>query len=258
MLTDETVPPEGARYAAPVVCVPGLWAGRDVWRRCATYLAHRGWECRVVDLRGAGALRRRAAELTAYLATLSAPAVVVGHDLGAVVATEAARGGGAAAVVMLAPLHAGAASRRLATGLRRSVGVALGRSLAPPGPDGIALLASGLDGGERAAVAARLAPDDGAALRDLLRRRLVPVRSAVPTLLVAGADDPLLPPPAAASLGAALGAVVRVVEGGHWLLGGAAWQHTADVVHRWLVQRLGEPLLEIYAETMAERDAEEE
>jgi hypothetical protein len=27
------------------------------------------------------------------------------------------------------------------------------------------------------------------------------------------------------------------------------------VVHRWLVRRLGEPLLDLYAETMAERDA---
>jgi hypothetical protein len=56
----------------------------------------------------------------------------------------------------------------------------------------------------------------------------------------------------------ALGADERVIEdAGHWILAGPSWQRTVDVVHRWLVQRLGAPLLELYPEAMAEREAEE-
>jgi hypothetical protein len=35
----------------------------------------------------------------------------------------------------------------------------------------------------------------------------------------------------------------------------SGWQGTVDLLHRWLVRRLGEPLLEFHAEAMAERDA---
>ena len=36
------------------------------------------------------------------------------------------------------------------------------------------------------------------------------------------------------------------------------FQATGGLIHRWLVRRLGESLLEYYAEAMAERDAEAE
>ncbi|HJW70219.1 MAG TPA: hypothetical protein VJ829_12735, partial [Candidatus Binatia bacterium] len=66
----------------------------------------------------------------------------------------------------------------------------------------------------------------------------------------------LLPRDAAMALAAALGAEQTEIEGAaHWPIVAPAWQHTADVVHRWLVRRLGEPLLDLYAEMMAERDA---
>jgi hypothetical protein len=34
------------------------------------------------------------------------------------------------------------------------------------------------------------------------------------------------------------------------------WQAHAGAVHRWLVRRLGDTVLELYAEAMAERDDE--
>jgi pimeloyl-ACP methyl ester carboxylesterase len=259
MLTDETVPAEGGRYAAPLVLVPGLWAGRDVWRGFSTYLAHRGWECRLVDLRGRGGLEQRAAAVGAYVERLPAPPVIVGHDAGAVVAAAAAAEGRVAAVVLLAPLATGhAATRATLLSLGTLLGVALARPVAPPAQTVAGLLA-GLSDAERTAVAARLGADDGAALRDLVRGRLPPRRLPVPALVVGGADDALLSPTAAVALGRAYGAEARIVDGaGHWLLAGSRWQAAVDVIHRWIVQRLGEPLLETYAEAMADRDAEEE
>ena len=77
----------------------------------------------------------------------------------------------------------------------------------------------------------------------------------MPALVVAGACDPLLPPPAADALARAVGAELRMLEGAdHWPLGGARWQPAVSLVHRWLVQRLGEPLLETYTEAMADRE----
>src|SRR5439155_2971703 len=62
MLSAETPPTEGARYAAGLVCIPGLWAGSGVWRGFASHLGHRGWECHLLDVRGvAGGLAARAA-----------------------------------------------------------------------------------------------------------------------------------------------------------------------------------------------------
>ena len=81
----------------------------------------------------------------------------------------------------------------------------------------------------------------------------------VPTLVVAGGDDRLLDPRSAEAFAGATGAELRVVEGGgHWLLAGPRWQGVAALVHRWLVQRLGESLLDFYAEAMADRDADDE
>src|SRR5439155_4565372 len=101
MLTAETLPAEGARYAAGLVCIPGLWAGSRVWRGFASYLGHRGWECHLLDVRGvAGGRAARAAAVCECAAALPAPAVLVGHDAGGPVALAAAARGPAAPVVL--------------------------------------------------------------------------------------------------------------------------------------------------------------
>ena len=257
MLTDEIVPPEGGRYAASLVLLPGLWAGRDAWRGFATYLAHRGWECRLLDLRGTGGFAARAAALDEYLGTLPVPAVLLGHDAGALLA--AASGRRATAVVLLAPLVPGSAAlRTLVLDARALLRLLFGRPLAPPGPSGRALAWGDLPAPVAAGVLRRLGPDDAAAVHDLLRRRVPLERTGVPALLVAGDRDPLLDPAAAVALADRLGAELAVLPAaGHALLAGPAWQQTVGLVHRWIVQRLGAPLLESYAEAMADRDAEE-
>jgi pimeloyl-ACP methyl ester carboxylesterase len=261
MLTDETVPAEGARYAASLVLLPGLWSGRDAWRGFATYLAHRGWECRVLDLRGTGGFAARAAALGEYLGGLSGPVVLLGHDAGASLALAAAgeARGRVAAVVLLAPLVPGSPGvRALTLEPRALVRIALGRTVRPPGERAAALAWGDLPPSVRAAAALRLGPDDAALVRDLLRAR-VPLHAApVPALLVAGDRDPLLDPAAAAAIARTLTADVHVLpDAGHAILAGPAWQRAVGVVHRWIVQRLGAPLLETYAEAMADREAEE-
>src|SRR4029453_13702792 len=81
----------------------------------------------------------------------------------------------------------------------------------------------------------------------------------VPTLVVAGERDPLLAPPAAAALATSLaGEFVSIPGAAHWPILSPGWQRTVAEVHRWLVRRLGEALLDFYAEAMAERAADAE
>jgi len=253
MLSAETPRAEGARYAAGLVCIPGLWAGSGVWRGFASHLGHRGWECHLLDVRGvAGGLAARAAAVREYAAALPAPAVLLGHDAGGLVALAAATRGATAAVVLLAPLAPGSrAARRLVLAPRSLLALLAGRPV--PAPAGPATTAwADLPPALRASTGA----EDAAAVREVVWGRVRPAAAAgVPTLVVVGVSDPLLPRPSAEALARSLGAELRVLEGaGHWLLGDAGWQPAVSLVHRWLVQRLGEPLLETYAEALADRE----
>jgi pimeloyl-ACP methyl ester carboxylesterase len=128
----------------------------------------------------------------------------------------------------------------------------LGRRLAPPGAAAFGSLP--------ATVAAHLDAETTRAVLDVVRGRpLTPVGSGLPVLVAAGAVDPLLPAHAAAALAARLGAEHLVIPGAaHWPLVESGWQGTVDLLHRWLVRRLGEPFLELHAEAMTERDADQD
>src|SRR5207247_106143 len=154
MLTAETLPAEGARYAAGLVCIPGLWAGSRVWRGFASYLGHRGWECHLLDVRGVvGGLTARAAAVREYAAALPAPAGFVGPDAGG--ADPRRRGRGRPAPAATGRRGAGAQPRR---------GVARARGRAPLGTRGRRLAAGGRARAPLARATAR-----GAAPRDLRR-----------------------------------------------------------------------------------------
>ena len=259
MLTVETVHAEGERYAASLLLVPGLWAGRAVWRAVAGLLGHRGWECHLAEVRGLpGGHAGRAAALGEYAATLPAPPVLIGHDAGALLALAAARHAAAAALVLVAPLAPGSrGARALTISLATLRALLVGGPVPPPAGWRAALVAGDLPAAARGPVLAAWGPEDAAMVRDVAwgRIALAPV-PGVPALLVAGDRDPLLPSATAAALAGAVGAEHRVLEGaGHWPLAGPAWQRAVDLVHRWVVQQLGAPLLDLYAEAMAERES---
>jgi pimeloyl-ACP methyl ester carboxylesterase len=257
MITATAVHPEGPRYAAPLVYLPGLWVGPGVWRRAAGHLGHRGWEGTILDLRGvAGGIQQRAAAVAEHLRSRAAPPVFLGYDVGAVIALAAAAVMDVRALVLVSPLRPGAPTTHALTWSRGLVWSLFRRgSLPVPG------------GAIGEAFLARLPPD----LRDSLRgedarllgglARRSPLRrpaSLPPTLVVHAADDPLVPVDEARRLAAGLGAEVLEAPGrGHWPLTAGAWQQCVDRVHRWLVQRLGEELLELYGEAMADRDEDE-
>jgi pimeloyl-ACP methyl ester carboxylesterase len=261
MLTAESVHAEGARYAASLVCIPGLWAGPPAWRGFATYLGHRGWESHLLDLRAVpGGVEGRAAAVAGFVGELQAPPILVGHDAGGIVALAAAARITTAGVVLVAPLAPGSrGARTLVRAPRRLLALIRGGPVLPPAG---AAAAAWLDLPDpaRSATAAGLAADDAASVRDVVWGRTVVARATgVPVAVVAGDRDTVLPRPAAAALAQAAGAeLVELPGGGHWLLAGPTWQPAVALVHRWLVRRLGAPLLELYEEAMAEREADDD
>ena len=258
MLSADIVRPESARYTTSLLCISGVWAGPAVWHAFAGYLAHRGWESHLLDVRVLDAgVAERAAAVAAHAAALPTPPVLLGHDLGSLVALAAAARTRTAAVVLLAPLVPGSApARALALRPGTFLQLLLARPVPPPGVRAAAPLCGELAAPLGRAVVASLAPESPRVLREVVRPRTPPAAVAgVPALVVTGDRDPLLPAPAAAAFARALGAEHQSLDGaGHWLFAGPAWQRGVGLVHRWIIQRLGEPLLERYAEAMTERE----
>lgn len=93
-------------------------------------------------------------------------------------------------------------------------------------------------------------------LSELARRSRAPRPARVPpTLVLRGGADPVVTNDDVRRLVGELGADFSEIPAeGHWLLAPPAAQECVHRVHRWLVQRLGEDNLELYAEAMADRD----
>ena len=252
MLLSIPLRPESPCYAVPLLFLPDLWSPASVWLPVGSFLDHRGWDGELLELRGTGGMAQRTAAVMEHVATLDRLPVLIGHGAGALVALDVARDSPVAAVVLVAPLLLGSgACRRLTARWDAVWAIARGRDVPPP--QGLRArrlfreVPSGLDG------------ETARAVVDVVRGRArPPTRLSVPTLVVGGEHDPLLSRDAGIALASALGAEhVEIPGAGHWPLLPPRWRSTVGVVHRWLVHRLGEPLLDLYAEAMADREADQ-
>lgn len=254
----ESIAAESPKFTAPLVLVHGLWCTAVMWRPFMGYFAHRGWTCYALNLRGhtepsedivcQAHCADYLADVRQVIAACEAPPVIVGHDLGGLLALQSSASG-VRAVVALAPLVPGA----LATTSNRALSsfatrLAVLRSLplgAPRGRLGAAYFAQGAPGGtvsESPRVAREVQRDDF----DL------PSGATVPTLVLAGSRDSFCLPGDLRRVAARVGAAFRIAEGGgHALPWEPGWERRVSEIHRWLVHTLGETLL-------LPRDGEEE
>lgn len=222
------------KYTAPLLLLHGLWTDASMWRPAASFLAHRGWNAYALRWRGAGTtwsdlferVQRAAAEL-------GAP-VVIGHDLGALLALHL---GGTRAAVAISPLPCGAGApphplalsvaARLARWRRAPFTPSRSASVRVLGTDATALVA-----------------DASAWFDEITRAPAAPAHAGTPRLLVAGDADVCLPGAERDRMAEQFGAEIRSYAGaGHELPHGRHWQAVTADVHRWLVRRLGESLL---------------
>jgi pimeloyl-ACP methyl ester carboxylesterase len=239
-LAAEVTRPESEKFTSALVLVHGLWERAAAWRRFAGFLAHRGWHCIALERReGAGDVAVHVADLRAALAALDAPAVLLGHDLGANLAL--ACGDAARAVVALTPLvappfaPAPSALEQAGTWLSRWRGAPLRapggrwsdsyphRDVAEPP----ALLAQTRAGG----------PPLG--------------HLATPSVVFAMDSDLVSAGDAVARMAEHVGAELHTIAGvGHAVLSDPRWESVVDATHRWIVRRLGVDLLAMYDEAM--------
>jgi pimeloyl-ACP methyl ester carboxylesterase len=241
-LPAEIIGPESEKFTASLILVHGLWERAPVWRRFAGYLAHRGWRCIAVERRAESAdLAAHVADLRAAIAVLEAPPVVLGHDLGAVLAmhcADVARAAVALAPVVSPPLAAPpAALQRAGSWLARRRGAPL---RAPYGR-------------WRSAYPQRDVAEPAALVRQVLAGELplAPPPGPAPRAVFAMQDDEITPPSAAQAFAQHSGAELHVVPGGgHAALAAPGWETNVAMVHRWIIQRLGVDLLAFYEESM--------
>lgn len=254
----ESIAAESPKFTAPLLLIHGLWCTARVWRSFMGYLAHRGWGCQALNLRphNDASFRNpiREVRFADYLgavrqviAACDAPPIVVGHDLGGLLALCCrAHTRATVALAPLVPRSIAPTSIRALFGLRSRVAVLRSRPLpAPRGKLGVAYFGSGVPGGT--------APDSGWVVRELAREDLrVPHDVGAPALVLAGGRDPFCPPNALARLADYFGATLRQVDGaGHAMPWEPGWEQRVSEIHRWLIQTLGDALL-------ANREDEEE
>ncbi|MFI5394865.1 MAG: alpha/beta fold hydrolase [Candidatus Binatia bacterium] len=246
----ETIAAEHPKFTAPMLLIHGLWCTAAAWHRFMGYLAHLGWTCHAVNLRGRAETqvpvsigRVRFAdyldEVRGAVAACGGPPVVVGHDLGGLLALHCAAA--ARAVVALAPilpLPLATEGTHTFLGMRSRLALWCSQPLpAPRGQRGSDYFAQGAPGGTRL--------DSGTVARELTQHDLgFSVDGRVPLLVVAGAADTICRPYDVERLATYAGATYRCLEGvGHALPWQAGWENCVKQIHRWLVQQLGESLL---------------
>jgi len=247
----ESVAAEAPKFTAPMLLVHGLWCTAAVWRRFMGYLAHRGWMSHALTLRGHavdagrdGIGRVRFADyledVHRVVAACDAPPVVVGHDLGGLLALNCGPQEVRAAVALapLVPQAIGATANP--TLVRFGARLAMWRSRALPAPKGrlgMDCFGPGAPGGTT--------QDSGCVAAELMRNEVpAPVGTRVPTLIVGGTRDVISPPDAARRLAQHVGATAQLADGAsHAMPWEPGWEQRVSEVHRWVVQLLGEELL---------------
>jgi pimeloyl-ACP methyl ester carboxylesterase len=251
-LTAETVQGEGAKFTAPLLLVHGLWSDARIWRRFVGFLSHRGWTCIAVNLRGrdgsppVASVAEHLDDLKQVMAALEAPPVVVGHDLGGLLALHLS---GARAVVALAPLVPLPLAPTPAPALRRAGNVLSrwrGQPLTPP-------RGSWRDD----YVAQPSAREPSIVVRELMAKPWMPAAlpADVPGLVLGRERDRIVDPELAAKLAVAAGAEFQLCAGdSHAMMTDAGWEERVSIVHRWLIRTLGAPLLALYEEAMNPED----
>ncbi len=237
-----SIQPESPKFHASLLFVHGLWSAAADWRPAMGFLAHRGWPCYAIDLSEAEAafasgpdatLAALADHVAGIAERLEPPPVLIGHDFGAsLVLAQPIRA--AVAVVAIAPLLPASLRQRspaIAATWAQRWSVWRGRPVPPP-RDAVAWFGEGRlpVRNERPSWVAAVEAADFAP-------------PTVPALLVSAEDDAISVPADLVSVAERCGLSQLRVGGGHAVPFTRGREACCTAIHRWLVQRLGSPLL---------------
>ncbi|MEP6990204.1 MAG: alpha/beta fold hydrolase [bacterium] len=245
----ETVAPV-TRTRAPVLCLPGLFAGGWVFERLLPLLAARGHVASAFSGRGHPPLAERpdigrqsvadfAQDAIDAARTLGRP-IVIGHSLGGLLALLLAQADVVRAVILLSPAPPRGINVLSPPILARMAAylpaLLFSQPFLPSDAHLDALVLNRVPVELRAAIRARFVPDSGRAARDIALGVPVPAAAIrVPMLVVASEHDRFIPMGTSRRVAAKFGATLHVASGhGHFLLSEPGWEEQAAVILDWI------------------------
>lgn len=240
-----------------VVMTHGAFCGGWAFEAFREPFAARGWTVHTPDLPGHGAeggvagrsMTEYARSLVRFCEDLPEPPVLIGHSMGGLVTQMAARRMTAQALVLLAP----SAPWGIAGSSVEEAITAVGVHMVDPfwtgaavHPDRHLMRHASLDRvpkAQREAIIARLTPESGRAVREVLNWWMDPFMTTsvgpgplpVPALAIAGERDVVHPAGTVRQTAERIGADFRVMPGmSHWLIGEEGWEAVAELALDWL------------------------
>ncbi|MDQ2664874.1 MAG: alpha/beta hydrolase [Gemmatimonadota bacterium] len=246
----DTIPVAGATKA-PVLCLPGMFAGGWVFDGLLPLLAARGYPASAISFRGhpplppiasmgQQSLTDFAVDATAAARALDRP-IVIGHSLGGLVALLMAEQNLIRAAVLVSPAPPRGISVlspgilvRMASYLPAML---FSRAFLPTASHLNALVLNRVPDDERAAIRDRFVPDSGRAAREVtLGTYTVPPSAVrVPMLIVGAEHDRFIPVGVAHKMAKRYKAPFHLAAGhGHFLFAEPGWETQAAVVLDWI------------------------
>ena len=246
----DTMPVDRATRA-PVLCLPGMFAGAWVFDELLPLIAARGYPASAISYRGHPPLPRLASigrqSLTHFAFDACAAAraldrpIVIGHSLGGLVALLMAGRNLIRAAVLVSPapprgisVLSPAILVRMASYLPAMI---LSRPFLPSAAHLDALVLNRVPAGERAVIRDRFVADSGRAAREItLGTFKVPPRAVRAPVLVVGAErDRFIPVGAARKTAKFYHAPFHLAPGhGHFIFAEPGWEAQAKVMLDWI------------------------
>ena len=260
-LTLLTAQPEpSAATRAPILFVPGYFAGAWVFDRFLPYFADRGHAGYAVNLRGRGGSPLRsgtllgqvsmtdfiedAREVARWIAEHNGRPIVIGHSMGGLIAQKLAEEGAARALVLLSPAPPRGirvmTKRLLRRQLKHLPALLRSRRVVPSWRDMRDLVLNRVPEAEQRTMFERFVPESGRAGREMslgaVRVDADRIREhGCPVLVVTSDEDRFIPPRIAQRVAARYHAPVFMARGhGHLMLQEPGWKETASFVAGWL------------------------
>ena len=261
-LSAEEYPPAQPKFKSPLILLHGVWSGAWCWQSWATHFCNLGWESLAIDL------RRRSAQspmgnlhnlsfsdcvkdLAKVIRCFSTPPVLLGMNLGALMALKISEQTELSALILVSPSPPGnlAVSRsrpQRLLWLKYRLLILLRRPLRIDDRDFRNYFLAPLPEILQTVLSRQTAPESSALVREFLAPRVSleprPLTTC-PMLTLSGSNDQITPAATGKRMADWLHGEFKEYPGqGHWLIERDGENIVRDI-HRWLIQKLGEKIL---------------